>query len=87
MVIAEYFVDMSRRDAETVRAVGTVKEVLPNALFRVELTSGESVLTHVGGQLRLYSVRILPGDEVTVELSPYDTGHGRLIRSGGPDAL
>ena len=70
---------MSRRDTQTIRAVGTVREVLPNALFRVELTSGESVLTHVASETRLRVVRILPGDIVTVELSPYDTGRGRLV--------
>ena len=74
---------MAGRNAETVRAVGTVKEVLPNALYRVELVSGESVLTHVATQMRLYAVRILPGDVVTVELSPYDTGRGRLVEQTG----
>lgn len=70
---------MAGRNAETVRAVGTVKDVLPNALYRVELASGESVVTHVAVPLRLRAVRILPGDVVTVELSPYDMSRGRVV--------
>ena len=74
---------MAGRDVEKVRAVGTVKEVLPNALYRVELASGESILTHVATEMRLRAVRILPGDSVTVELSPYDMSRGGLVEQGG----
>ncbi len=74
---------MAGRDIQEVRAVGTVKEVLPHALYRVELASGESVLTHVATEMRLRAVRILPGDCVTVELSAYDTSRGRLVEQAG----
>ncbi len=63
-----------------VRSVGLVKEVLPGELFRVELQSGESVLAHVGSQLRTSVVRVLPGHRVSVELSPYDLSRGRIVR-------
>lgn len=58
---------------------GTITESLPNANFRVELEDGREVLCHVGGKLRLYKIKILPGDKVTVELSPYDERRGRII--------
>jgi translation initiation factor IF-1 len=58
---------------------GTVVEPLPNAMFRVELDNGMRVLTHVSGKMRMHWIRILPGDRVTVELSPYDLTRGRII--------
>lgn len=58
---------------------GTVVEPLPNAMFRVELDNGVKVLTHVSGKMRMHWIRILPGDRVTVELSPYDLTRGRII--------
>jgi translation initiation factor IF-1 len=58
---------------------GTVAEPLPNAMFRVELDNGVKVLTHVSGKMRMHWIRILPGDRVTVELSPYDLTRGRII--------
>lgn len=58
---------------------GTITESLPNANFRVQLEDGREVLCHVGGKLRLYKIKILPGDTVTVELSPYDEKRGRII--------
>ena len=57
---------------------GTVVETLPNALFKVELENGHEVLAHVSGKIRMYYIRILPGDKVTVELSPYDLSRGRI---------
>ena len=57
---------------------GTVVETLPNAMFKVELENGHEVLTHVSGKIRMYYIRILPGDKVTVELSPYDLSRGRI---------
>ncbi|MCB9541264.1 MAG: translation initiation factor IF-1 [bacterium] len=57
---------------------GTVIEPLPNAMFRVELPNGHKVLAHVSGKMRKYFIRILPGDKVTVELSPYDLTRGRI---------
>ncbi len=58
---------------------GTVLETLPNAMFRVELQSGHRVLAHVSGKIRMHFIRILPGDRVLVELSPYDLSRGRII--------
>ena len=54
-------------------------EPLPNAMFRVELDNGHKVLAHVSGKMRKYFIRILPGDRVTVELSPYDLSRGRIV--------
>jgi len=57
---------------------GTVAENLPNAMFRVELENGHTVLAHISGKMRMHYIRILPGDKVTVELSPYDLTKGRI---------
>lgn len=67
---------MAREDS--VEVEGRVVEPLPNAMFRVELTNGHKVLAHVSGKLRMNYIRILPGDRVTVELSPYDLTRGRI---------
>ena len=61
---------------------GMVSETLPNAMFRVELENGHKVLAHVSGKMRMHYIRILPGDTVTVELSPYDLTRGRITRRG-----
>jgi translation initiation factor IF-1 len=58
---------------------GTILESLPNAMFRVELDNGHKVLAHISGKMRKYFIRILPGDEVLVELSPYDLSRGRIV--------
>ena len=57
---------------------GTVVETLPNAMFKVELENGHVILAHVSGKIRMHYIRILPGDKVTVELSPYDLPRGRI---------
>ncbi len=57
---------------------GTVLEPLPNAMFKVELENGHKVLAHISGKMRMHYIRILPGDKVTVELSPYDLTKGRI---------
>ncbi len=67
---------MAKEEGITVE--GTVVEPLPNAMFRVELENGHKVLAHVSGKMRKYFIRILPGDKVTVELSPYDLTRGRI---------
>lgn len=67
---------------EGILVEGKVLEMLPNAMFRVELENGHKVLAHVSGKMRMYFIRILPGDKVTVELSPYDLSRGRIIRRG-----
>ena len=58
---------------------GTVVEPLPNAMFRVELDSGHKVLAHSSGKLRMHRIRILPGDRVQVEITPYDLTRGRIV--------
>ena len=63
---------------EAIEVEGTVKEPLPNAMFKVELDNGHVVLAHISGKMRKYYIRILPGDRVTVELSPYDLTRGRI---------
>ncbi len=64
---------------EGIEVEGKVLETLPNAMFRVELDSGHKVLAHISGKMRMHYIRILPGDRVTVELSPYDLSRGRII--------
>jgi translation initiation factor IF-1 len=63
---------------EAIEVEGVVKEALPNAVFRVELPNGHRVLAHASGKIRLHYIRILPGDRVLVELSPYDLSRGRI---------
>jgi translation initiation factor IF-1 len=63
---------------EAIEVEGTVVEPLPNAMFRVELENGHQVLAHISGKMRMHYIRILPGDKVTVELSPYDLTRGRI---------
>jgi len=67
---------MTKPDA--IEVEGTVAEVLPNAMFRVTLSSGHKVLAHISGKMRIHFIRILPGDRVKVELSPYDPTRGRI---------
>ena len=63
---------------DAIEVEGTVLEPLPNAMFRVELDNGHKVLAHISGKMRMHYIRILPGDRVTVELSPYDLSRGRI---------
>ena len=65
--------------ADVIEIEGTVIEKLPNALFQVELENGHKVLAHISENLRMNSIRILPGDKVTLELSPYDLTKGRIV--------
>lgn len=64
---------------ESIEVEGKVVEALPNAMFRVELENGHRVLAHVSGKMRMNFIRILPGDKVMLELSPYDLNRGRII--------
>jgi len=64
---------------EAIEVEATVDEQLPNAMFRVELENGHRVLAHVSGKMRKHFIRILPGDKVRVELSPYDLNRGRIV--------
>lgn len=68
---------MSKEDV--IEVEGKVLEPLPNAMFKVELSNGHKVLAHVSGKIRMHFIRILPGDRVTVELSPYDLTRGRIV--------
>ena len=63
---------------DVIEVEGTVVETLPNAMFRVELPNGHRILAHISGKMRMHFIRILPGDKVTVELSPYDLTRGRI---------
>jgi translation initiation factor IF-1 len=67
---------MAKKDL--IEVEGTVAQVLPNAMFRVELQSGHRILAHISGKMRIHFIRILPGDRVKVELSPYDPTRGRI---------
>jgi len=69
---------MTLAKEDVIEVEGTVIEPLPNAMFRVELENGHKVLAHVSGKIRMHFIRILPGDKVTVELSPYDLTRGRI---------
>jgi len=63
---------------EAIEVEGTVLEALPNAMFRVELPNGHKVLAHISGKIRMHYIRVLPGDKVLIELSPYDLSRGRI---------
>ena len=65
--------------ADVIEVEGTVLEKLPNAMFKVELENSHQVLAHISGKLRMNYIKILPGDKVTIELSPYDLSKGRII--------
>lgn len=71
---------MSKEDV--IEVEGKVIEAMPNAMFRVELENGHKILAHISGKLRMHYIRILPGDKVTVELSPYDLTRGRITWRG-----
>jgi len=68
---------MSKDDV--IRAEGVVKELLPNTMFRVELENGHRILAHISGKMRMHFIRILQGDRVTVEMTPYDLTRGRIV--------
>ena len=72
---------MSNKD-DLIEVDGTVVEPLPNAMFRVELENGYKVLAHISGKMRMHYIKILAGDKVTVQLSPYDLTRGRIIFRG-----
>ncbi len=68
---------MAKKD--TIRLQAKVTDALPNAMFRVELENGHKILAHVSGKMRMHYIRILPGDTVIVEMSPYDLNRGRIV--------
>lgn len=63
----------------SIRVDGTITEALPNATFKVSLDNGHQILAHISGKMRMYYIKILPGDKVTLELSPYDLSKGRIV--------
>ena len=67
---------------ESIEVEGVVVETLPNAMFRVELKNGHRILAHISGKMRMHFIKILPGDVVEVELSPYDLNRGRIVYRG-----
>jgi translation initiation factor IF-1 len=67
---------------EVIAVEGTVVETLPNAMFMVELANGHRALAHISGKMRMHFIKILPGDKVSVELSPYDLSRGRIVYRG-----
>ena len=64
---------------DVIELEGTVLEALPNAMFRVELENGHKILAHISGKMRMHYIKILPGDKVRVEMSPYDLSKGRIV--------
>jgi len=76
-IIARRFKISKKEDV--MEAEGTILEALPNAMFRVELENGHRVLAHISGKMRMHYIKILPGDKVKVEISPYDLTRGRII--------
>ncbi len=67
-------------DKEIIKLDGVVKETLPSTTFKVELENGHEILAHVSGRMRVNYIRLLPGDKVTVEMSPYDLTKGRIVK-------
>ena len=70
---------MVKNSKNTDRKNGIILEALPSAHFRVRLDSGEEIIAHLSGKMRIYRIRVLPGDRVTVEMSPYDKKRGRIV--------
>jgi len=68
-----------KKKEDVIRVDGVVKETLPNAMFRVEIEGGHVILGHVSGKMRMNYIKILPGDRVALELSPYDLNRGRIV--------
>jgi translation initiation factor IF-1 len=72
--------EVKKTKKEVIEASGVVVETLPSAKFRVKLENGHEILAHLSGKMQMYSIKVLPGDKVTVELTPYDLTKGRIIR-------
>ncbi|MBI4376125.1 MAG: translation initiation factor IF-1 [Elusimicrobia bacterium] len=64
---------------DKIEVEGTIVEALPNAMFRVEIPPGRNILAHISGKMRMHYIKILPGDKVRIELSPYDLSRGRIV--------
>lgn len=70
--------DNKKNKKEVIELQGTITETLPNAMFRVELENGHEILAHISGRMRMHYIKILPGDKVTIEMTPYDLTKGRI---------
>ena len=70
--------DAKKTTKEVIEVEGTVEETLPNALFRVKLENGHEILAHISGKMRMHYIRIIPGDRVSIEMTPYDLSKGRI---------
>lgn len=70
---------MSDNTKEVIELTGTVLEPLPNAMFKVELENGHVILAHISGKMRMHYIKILPGDKVKIEMTPYDLSKGRIV--------
>ncbi len=73
---------MKNLEKEILRKSGVVTESLPNATFRVKMEDDQEIIAHLAGKLRVYKIRVLPGDKVTVEMTPYDSQKGRIVYRG-----
>jgi translation initiation factor IF-1 len=71
--------DAKKVTKEVIEVEGIVEEALPNAMFRVKLENGHTILAHISGKIRMHYIRILPDDRVTVEMTPYDLSRGRIV--------
>ena len=69
---------MPKKEPKSIEVVGEVIELLPNAMFKVKLETGQTILAHISGKMRMHYIKIIPGDKVTVEISPYDLSKGRI---------
>ena len=69
---------MPKKEPKSIEVVGEVLELLPNAMFKVKLETGQVILAHISGKMRMHYIKIIPGDKVTVEISPYDLSRGRI---------
>lgn len=74
------FLFMQQKEKEIIKLDGVVKETLPSTTFRVELENGHEILAHISGRMRVNYIRLLPGDRVSVEMSPYDLTKGRIVK-------
>ena len=79
LAVGRCWVVKNNQKEDVIRLDGIVKETLPNAMFRVEVEGGHIVLGHISGRMRMNYIRILPGDKVALELSPYDLTRGRIV--------
>lgn len=80
VLILDVFRNIMAKEKEIIKLQGTVKETLPNTTFRVELENGHEILAHISGRMRVNYIRLLPGDKVLVEMSPYDLTKGRVVQ-------